>query len=166
MNDDASSTSTEDVPAAATYRLKPTAVLRTFIIGALVASFSVWLLGRVPTLVGALVFGAGLAGMMMAWIHYRYRITFNAHGITVPRRPSIPWDSVTGCQVHMLAGFGGFEIESTGPQGNVQRIFVSRRLEDYRGAFRTFLAMADQHEAPWGISESFAAIRDATQAEP
>ena len=152
MSEDAADAS--EVPASATFRLKTKSVFLTFVAGALITSGAVWLLGRVPNWVGGLVFGAGLATMAMAWVRYQYRITFDGQGIHEPRRPTIPWSTVTGCQVHNLAGVGGFEIESTGPQGNVQRIFVSRRLENHREAFRTFLAMARRHDAPWPLVES------------
>lgn len=134
--------------------------------GALLCALAVGLLGHVPSWIGGLLFGAGMATMAMAWVRYRYRLHLGPDGITVPRRPTIPWETVTGCRVHALGPVGGFEIEGTGPTGVVQRVFVSRRLERYRDAFGLFLALAARHDAPWSGSESFDALRAAGSDTP
>ena len=156
----------EATPARRSFRLKTSAVIGTLVGGAVLCAIAVWLHGRTPSFVGGLVFGAGLATLAMTYVRWRYRLVLGPEGISVPRRPTIPWHQVMGCQLHMLRGIGGFEIEATGPQGNTQHVFVSRRLEGYAEALGLAFELAARYEAPWALSESFEAIRAAgRQAE-
>ncbi len=147
-----------------TFRQKPSAALMTFVGAALIAALSVGLAGRISVWAGGLLFGAGLAGMAMAWVKYRYRLTMDAGGIRVPRRPVIPWGTVTDCVRHDVGPLGGLEIVSVGPQGNTQRIFVPKSLERPREATELLIQLAALHDAPWVHTENYETFCKAHEA--
>ena len=146
------------------FRLKPTSSLLTFVLGAGLAAASVGLGRSLPTWAGGLLFGAGLAGMAMAWVKYRWRLHLDAGGIRVPRRPVIPWSTVTQCVPHEVGPLGGLEVLSIGPRGNTQRIFVPKSIERRREAVELMLQLAALHDAPWVQEESYEVLREAQAA--